>query len=72
MPGDPKECMEHATNCLRLAAEARSAEQRQHFEELAQRWLALARDLEFTQTLLATWGDPQDAAPTKPGGSEQS
>jgi hypothetical protein len=58
MPGDPKECREHASNCLRLAAEARSPSHKEHFEKLAERWMALAKDLEFTQTLLATWGNP--------------
>jgi hypothetical protein len=61
MPGNPKECLDHAKACMRLASEARRPSDRQHFEELAQRWQALARDLEVTQRLLATWGD--DAKP---------
>ena len=65
MPGDPKECLDHAKACLRLAAEARRPSDKKHFEELAERWQALARDLEFTQVLLATWGDekPSEESP---------
>ena len=53
MPGDPKECLEHAKACMRLAAEARRQSDKEHFEQLAERWKALARDLEITQQLLA-------------------
>ena len=56
MPGNPTECLEHAKACLKLAAEARRESDREHFEQLAERWKALARDLEFTQALLADWG----------------
>lgn len=65
MPGNPKECLEHAKACLRLAAEARSQSDKEHFEQLAERWKALARDLEFTQELLANWGDAE-IDPAKP------
>lgn len=64
MPGDPEECRAHAKNCLRLASQARSPSDKEHFELLAKRWLAMATDLEFTQALLRTWGVPQE--PKKP------
>jgi hypothetical protein len=58
MSGDPKECREHAKHCLMLAAEARSVFAKKRFEELAQRWLGLATDLENVKALLERWGDP--------------
>ena len=58
MPGNSQEGLDHAQQCMRLAAEASRPSDKQHFEELSQRWIALTRDLEVTQALLATWGDP--------------
>ena len=49
MPGNSQECLDHAQQCMRLAAEARRPSDKQHFEELSQRWIAQARDLEVTQ-----------------------
>lgn len=63
MPGNPKECLDHAEACLKLASEARRPVDKQHFEELAERWKALARDLVFTQALLASWGDNTENPP---------
>jgi hypothetical protein len=57
MPGDPKECRQHAKNCWALAAEATSPEIKYHLTDLAQRWAAIATDLEFTQKLLDELGD---------------
>lgn len=56
MPGKPKECREHAKNCLRLAAEATLPEAKAKFEGLAQRWMAIAADLEATLKLLEEEG----------------
>ena len=36
MPGDPKECREHAKRCLEIAANAPSQLEKAKFEELAQ------------------------------------
>ena len=52
MPGDPKECRQHAENCLRLAKEATTEEARKTFAELANKWMMLAGDLESAQALL--------------------
>jgi hypothetical protein len=46
MPGDPSECREHAKRCLKVAASTRSPLAKAQFEELAQKWLVLATDLE--------------------------
>ena len=56
MPGDPKECREHAKGCLALAAETKNPVLKESLVEIAQKWARLATDLEATQALLAVWG----------------
>jgi hypothetical protein len=58
MPGNPKECREHAKRCLQLAQEATNRALRASLEEIAQQWLRLAADFEATKPLLEAWGDP--------------
>jgi hypothetical protein len=53
MPGDPKECRDHAKACMRLAASAKTTEAAIVFENLASTWLRLAADLETSAILLA-------------------
>jgi hypothetical protein len=55
MPGDPKECREHAKRCLELAAETSSPLAKARFEELAQTWARLATEIEQTKALVAHW-----------------
>ena len=57
MPGDPKECREHARSCQRLADTAINEEARQTFTNLAQTWLGLASELEVSKALIDTWSD---------------
>jgi hypothetical protein len=52
MPGDPKECREHANACMRIAHTASSPEDKEHFVSLANTWRRIAADLESTQGLL--------------------
>ena len=52
MPGDPKECRQHALNCVQLATSASTPEQRDHFAKLARTWIKLGEELEHMQTLL--------------------
>ena len=52
MPGDPKECREHARRCWALAGEAKNPEIKNSLIEIAQRWTVLASDLEATHKLL--------------------
>ena len=59
MPGDPKECREHAKRCLELAEAAPSLISKIRFEGLAHTWLRLANDLEHAKALLEHWGDPK-------------
>ena len=51
MPGNPRECREHAKNCLRLAEETRLPEAKARYQVLAQRWLDIAADLDATVEL---------------------
>jgi hypothetical protein len=55
MPGDPRECRENAKRCLDFAQTARTQADRERFEGLAQRWLALATDFEAASVLLGKW-----------------
>jgi len=55
MPGDPKECRENAKRCFEFAQTARTEADRERFEGLAQRWLALATDFEAASVLLGKW-----------------
>ena len=53
MPGDPKECRQHALNCVHLAKGASTPELRDHFAKLARMCIKLAAELERTEALLA-------------------
>jgi hypothetical protein len=53
MPGDPKDCRDHAKACIRLATSAKTTEAAIVFENLASTWLRLAADLETSAILLA-------------------
>jgi hypothetical protein len=44
MPGDPKECRQHALNCARLAQTSPYPHAREHFARLARTWIKLADD----------------------------
>ena len=52
MPGDPKECRQHALTCVRLAQTSAYPQAREQFANLAQTWLRLAADLEKTLSLI--------------------
>jgi site-specific DNA recombinase len=60
VPGDPSECRKQAENCLRLARVAPMLSA--HFEELAQRWLRVADDLERAEAYLAKLRAAKDQA----------
>lgn len=63
MPGDPKECRNHAAHCADLALSSSSSLARERFEGLAKTWLRLAVDLESSQALLDEWGELQAKTP---------
>jgi hypothetical protein len=52
MPGDPKECRQHALNWMLLAKQTANQESKQTFLSLSQSWTRLAVELENAQALL--------------------
>jgi hypothetical protein len=52
MPGDPKECRQHALNCVQLAQTSPTLQGRDQFARLARTWIRLAEELEQSQALL--------------------
>ena len=61
MPGDPKECRQHARRCAELA---RTPEAREQFLSLQQSWMRLAAALENAKAFIAAL-DEIDADPPK-------
>jgi hypothetical protein len=59
MPGNPKECREHAKRCLQLADETRNPTLKGSLTDIAELWTWLATDLEATRLLLDEWAEPQ-------------
>ena len=45
MPGDPKECRQHALACVRLAQTSAAPQAREQFASLARTWIRLADDV---------------------------
>jgi hypothetical protein len=60
MPGDPKECRQHALACVRLAQTSSTQELRDHFASLARTWIRLADDLERTFAVLDAEDDENE------------
>jgi hypothetical protein len=63
MPGDPKQCREHAKRCWELASGATNPVLKESLIDLAQRWARLASDLEVTERMLDAWGEPSPCGP---------
>jgi hypothetical protein len=57
MPGDPKECRQHALTCMRIARTSASPQAREQFENLAHTWLRLAAELEQARAFLDALDD---------------
>jgi hypothetical protein len=55
MPGDPKECRQHALNCVRLAQTSSTPQAIEEFASLANTWLRLAADLEQARAFSTRW-----------------
>lgn len=60
MPGDPKECREHAKRCWALAGETKSPVVKESLEECAQTWARLVSEMEATRALVEKWGSKPD------------
>jgi hypothetical protein len=65
MPGDPKECREHARRCAELANTATTPDAREHFLALQQSWLRLAADLESAKAFIDALEEMDSAPPVK-------
>ena len=60
MPGDPRECLEQARECVRLANSTDDPRERADYATLAYTWLKLAKIFEHDNAMLARWGkDPK-------------
>jgi len=57
MPGNPRECREHAMACMELARTARTPEHKLLLTNLAQSWVNFAAEIERTQVLLGQHGE---------------
>jgi hypothetical protein len=65
MPGDPKECREHARCCVEHAKFATTPEAREQFLALEQSWLRLAGDLESAKAFIDALEEMDSAPPVK-------
>jgi hypothetical protein len=64
VPGNPKECREHAKRCTQLAEETKNPAVRESLLAVASTWMRLAADLEATQRLLDAWKASEAKKPT--------
>jgi hypothetical protein len=60
MPGDPRECRQHALTCVQLLKTAASPQSRDSFAKLARTWIRLAEDLERSQAFLAAVNEDEE------------
>jgi hypothetical protein len=60
MPGDSKECRQHALTCVQLVQTAATQQARENFAKLARTWIRLAEDLERSQAFLAAETEDQE------------
>jgi hypothetical protein len=65
MPGDPKECRQHALNCVRLAQTSSTPQTREQFASLVNTWLRLAADLEQAQVFLDALDEDTEEQPIR-------
>jgi hypothetical protein len=65
MPGDPKECRQHARRCAELASVATTPEAREQFLSLQQSWIRLAADLDNAKAVIAALDDMDADPPIK-------
>ena len=52
MPGDPKQCRQHAERCAELARLASTPEARDQFLSLQMTWIRLASELDQARALI--------------------
>jgi hypothetical protein len=59
MPGDPKECRQHALNCMLLAKRSTTEESRLTFLALSKTWIKLAAEIEAAAPFLKSVSEIQ-------------
>ena len=69
MPGDPKQCREHAKRCWALASEITNPVLKESLIDAAQRWALLATELETIHSLLEVLEEPEKKAGLGEGAS---
>ena len=74
MLGDPQECREQAAQCRALAAHAPGAVLRRAYLGVAEKWEALAHEIEQAKMLVmaVNMASPKRASESSPKGSGQS
>ena len=65
MPGDPKECRQHAERCAELARVASTPEARDKFLPLQMTWIRLAMKLDRARTLIKAAQELKEEKPIK-------
>jgi hypothetical protein len=65
MPGDPKECRQHAECCGELARLATTPQARETFLSLQMTWIRLAMELDQARALIKATQEVQKEQPIK-------
>ena len=65
MPGDPKECRQHAERCAELARFACTIEDRDKFLSLQLTWIRLAAELDRMGALIEAMRELEEEQPIK-------
>jgi hypothetical protein len=65
MPGDPKECRQHADRCGELARLATTPEGRETFLSLQMTWIRLAMELDQAGALIKAMQELEEERPVK-------
>ena len=65
MPGDPKECRQHARRCAELASIATTPEARDTFLSLQMTWIRLAMELDQAGALIKAMQEVEEEKPIK-------
>jgi hypothetical protein len=65
MPGDPKECRQHAERCAELARLASTPEGRDTFLALQMTWIRLASELYQARALIEATREVEEQQPIK-------
>jgi hypothetical protein len=65
MPGDPKECRQHAERCAELARLASTPEGRETFLSLQMTWIRLASELDQAGALIKAVQELEEERPVK-------